>query len=182
MGIGSSADNYRDSMIKLSPTGKCWPTEEGTTWYTLLDALAQELARVDANGVLLLNESFPDTTSILLENWERILGLPDECSDTSATESERRNVLLGKIRARGGQSANYFGEVIEAMGLDNAVQDCTPFYCDEGEAGEHIFDTTWTHKFVITIQNGSDVPDETSFECRLNQLKPAHTVAFFVYD
>lgn len=180
MGIGSTAENYKQTMIRLSPTGSCWPTEDGTTWVTLLDALAQEFARVDASAVDLLNEAFPDTTDALLENWERILGLPDIFSDPDATVEERRNTVLFKIRARGGQSADYFEDLIEALGYESRVSDIEPFSADYSYAGDFLFDDYWEHHFLVLVEG--PVSNEALFEARFQSVQPAHTISIFYYE
>lgn len=180
MGIESTAADYRTSMVKLSPTGPCWPTEEGTTWVTLLDALAQEYARIDENVNLLVQETFPDTTSMLLPNWERILGLPDIFSDPDATEEERRNTVLAKMRARGGQSADYLSGIVESLGYSNTIIDCSPFVADLGEADGYLFDATWIHYFIVVVHD--TVPDHTLFEARFRSIQPAQSVSIFIYE
>lgn len=180
--VVSSGEDYKQIMIKLSPTGACWPIEDDSNWVTLLEALAQEYARVDAAAYELVQEAFPDTSTVLLPNWERVLGLPDECSTPGASIDVRRADVLAKLRARGGQSAAYIESVIAAYGAQAVVQDMVPFYADEGEAGEHVFDTIWDYKFLIDVQNPSTIEDVDSFECRMNQITPAYAQSFFVYD
>src|SRR5690242_18914881 len=94
--IGSSANDYKKQLKKLTPQGKCWPTEDTSTFVKLLDAISQEFSRVDARASELLDESFPDTTSELLTNWERIAGLPDECSELGESYEIRRKNLISK--------------------------------------------------------------------------------------
>lgn len=180
MGLGSSADEYREQLIKLSPQGQCWPTDEGSTWYELLDAIAQEYARIDEHGVTLLNEAFPDTTDALLSDWERTLGLPDEFSDPGASEEERRQYLLFKIRARGGQSAAYLSGLIDTLGYENEIQECYPFAADTGEAGGYLFDETWIYYFLVIVQG--PVFDEALFEARFRSIQPAQSVSIFIYE
>lgn len=180
MGIGSSADDYKDIMIKLSPVGICWATEDTSTWVKLLDALAQEYARADGAAVELLQEAFPDTTSLLLPNWERIMGLPDVFSDPDATIDERRSVVLTKIRARGGQSADYLSDVVQDLGYVNSITECYPFSADISYSGDYLFDIAWLYYFIVRVEG--DVPDHALFEARFRSLQPAQTVSIFIYD
>lgn len=180
MELGSTADDYKDTMIQLSPTGVLWPTEDSTTWVKLLEALAQEYARTDSSSVEFVQESFPDTTSTLLPNWERMLGLPDVFSDPDATIDERRNTVIAKMQARGGQSADYLSSVIDALGYVNSIQECTPFAADISQTGDYLFDESWMYYFIVTVQG--PVPDQDLFEARVRSLQPAHTVSIFVYE
>lgn len=180
MDLGSTPDDYKKTMVKLCPEGSLWPTEDTSTWVTLLEALAQEYARTDSSSVELATESFPDTTSTLLPNWERVMGLPDIFSDPTASEDERRDTVLAKIRARGGQSADYLSELIDTMGYVNSIEECYPFVADKGQTGEYLFDETWMYHFIVRVDG--PVPDQDLFEARVRSLQPAHTVSIFIYE
>lgn len=178
--IGSSADDYKKTMIALAPKGDCWPTEEDANWVKLWEALAQEYARVDARAVDLYNEAFPDTADELLANWERIVGLPDAFSNPDATLEERRADVLFKLRARGGQSAEYYEDLIDALGYENVVEECFPWAADIGEAGWYLFDEAWLHHFLVIVQG--PVADEALFEARFKTVIPAQAIPVFIYE
>lgn len=180
MDIGSSALDYKKTMIRLSPTGPCWPTEDNSTWVSLFDALSQEFARVDASACDLVDEAFPDTTTALLENWERILGLPDIFSDPSQTIEERRGVVLFKMRARGGQSADYFEDLIDALGYASRVSDIEPFAADYSYAGDFLFDDYWLHHFLVIVEG--PIPNQELFEARFRSVQPAQAISLFYYE
>src|SRR5690606_34710268 len=122
-----------------------------------------ELGRADALITGLVDEALPDTTSVLLENWERIAGLPNECSALAETESDRRANLLAKLRARGGQSVAYIVDVVDAMGYEITIDEYTPFIVDESYAGDPLYDDDWYFVFKITAPDV--LPDHTGFEC-----------------
>ena len=56
-----SAAAYADQLKQLLPRGRLWLLEADAKLRALLLAIAEELARVDARGVDLINESDPRT-------------------------------------------------------------------------------------------------------------------------
>ncbi len=112
-----SADQYREQLQALLPSGAAWPRDQAAILTATLDALAQELGRVDVRMTDLLNEADPRTTNELLADWERSRGLPDPCVTGTLTTDQRRNNLVAKVTNLGGQSPAYFLLVAERMGF-----------------------------------------------------------------
>jgi uncharacterized protein YmfQ (DUF2313 family) len=196
MTIGSSADDYLQQLINLTPAGSAFPTENESNWVQLLSAIAQTCARIDANAILLLNESFPDTTTQLLPNWERVAGLPDECSELGDTYEIRRLNLIAKLTSRGGQSRAYFIEIAAALGYTITITEFSPFRVSYSAVGDPLYDETWYFAWQVnsalnTItyfragRSGAGEPlrswGNTRLECIMNKYKPAHTVLQFAY-
>ena len=92
---------YRDQIHALLPAGRAWPEESGTTLDDLVQALAVVIADVDLSDARLLDEVRPDTTVDLLPDWERVLGLPDSCTQLGSNIVIRRaSLLLSKLVAQ----------------------------------------------------------------------------------
>ena len=196
MTIGSNADDYKEQLKKLSPTGLAWPTDDDSNWVKLLGALAVEYARVDERACNLIEESLPDTTVELLPNWERIAGLPDECSGLGESIQIRRLNLISKLRQRGGQSIAYYTDVAKALGYTVKISEPRPFRVDKNRAGDALYGENWPFAFIVESPLNTVVYFRTNFstvgeplaawgnerlECIINKLKPAHTKAFFIY-
>jgi len=73
------ASAYLSQLIGLLPPGDALAREPGSRLEQLLSVPAAELARVDGRVEALLLESDPARTMEMLADWERALGLPDEC-------------------------------------------------------------------------------------------------------
>ncbi len=80
MGVSRSYDQLLRALL---PPGLAWVAEVGSELAYLVEALAQELSRVDERGEDLQNEMDPRTATELLDEWEEVAGLPDECSQPS---------------------------------------------------------------------------------------------------
>jgi uncharacterized protein YmfQ (DUF2313 family) len=70
---------YLSQLLGLLPPGDALAREPGSRLERLLSVPAAELARVDGRVDALLLESDPARTTEMLADWERALGLPDEC-------------------------------------------------------------------------------------------------------
>lgn len=192
-----TADQYREQLKALLPPGRAFPRERGTTLDALLDAMAQELARLDARADRLTTEAVPNTTAELLPDWERVAGLPDSCSDTLAeTQQGRRNDLVSKLVSLGGQSVAYFIELAASLGYEVTIEEFRPFKAGLSLAGDSLTNGEWVFTWrvrapAVTVmrfragQGAAGEPLATwgneKLECRIRKYKPAHTHVIFAY-
>ncbi|WP_449106688.1 YmfQ family protein [Pseudomonas mohnii] len=193
----ASAAEYREQLKALLPPGQAFPREHGTTLDTLLDGMSQELARVDGRGIRLAFEANPAQTSELLADWERAAGLPDKCAGTlEDTLQGRRNALVSKLATAGGQSPAYFIGVAKALGYEVMIEEFRPFRAGMSSPGDALTNGDWIYAWrvrapavsIISFRAGRSAAGEPlrswgndTLECKLNQIKPAHTIALFAY-
>lgn len=79
----------------LFPRGFAWASARniGTDLYKIADSIKEEFSRVGQRGCdLLVTESDPSQAVESQEDWERWLGLPDECTDTENVKIGRAHV------------------------------------------------------------------------------------------
>src|SRR4030065_700879 len=93
---------YTALLQGLLPACPAWRREGNTVMGAVLEALAQEVARLDARAAQLFTETDPRLSYELLPDFERIAGLPDECTGALSTLEERRAALMARL-ARPGQ-------------------------------------------------------------------------------
>lgn len=195
--MGFTSDQYREQLKALLPPGRAFPRERGTTLDALLDAMSQELARIDARADRLTTEAVPSTTAELLSDWERVTGLPDTCSGLlSDTQQGRRNDLVSKLVSRGGQSIAYFKSVALALGFEIEIEEFRPFRAGWSQAGDPLSNGDWiftwrVHAPEVTVspfRAGAGAAGEPlatwgndGLECRILNYKPAHTNVIFAY-
>lgn len=196
MTIGQDADSYLQQLINLTPTGDAFPSDDQTNWVALLSAIAQTCARIDTNAVLLMNEAFPDTTTQLLPNWERVAGIPDDCSALGDTYEIRRLNLIAKLTSRGGQSKDYFIGVAAQLGYTVTIFEYRPFRVGISAVGDPLCDARWWFVWrvdsalntIIWFRAGRSAAGEPlaiwgneRLECVLKKYAPAHTIVQFGY-
>lgn len=192
-----TVDQYREQLKALLPPGRAFPRDPGTNLDSLLDAMARELARIDARADRLTVEARPDSTSELLVDWERVAGLPDNCAGIlQSTLQGRRADLVTKLTSRGGQSRAYFIAVAAALGYTITITEFRPFRAGYSEAGDGITNGDWVYTWrangpettINYFRAGLSRAGEPlatwgndTLECRLRQIKPAHTILQFAY-
>src|SRR4051812_12798655 len=103
-----SQEAYARQLKALLPPGPAFEGEVNGKLAAFMMGLAGELARVDQRGDSLMAESDPRTVNETLNDWERMLGLPDPCVAFDQTTAQRVAGVVAKYIARGGQSPAYF--------------------------------------------------------------------------
>lgn len=189
--------DYQRQLYNLLPVGMAWPRDEETTMAKLLLALATELARVDTRIADLLREAYPGTTFELLEDWERVLGLPDKCAGAPTTLQARRNAILQKMGRMGGQSRQYFIDVAASFGFTITITEYRPFLIGHNYIDDGLYDEEWRFAWLVNgppttyqyFRSGQNVSGDRLrswgnefLECIILNLKPAHTVVRFAYE
>ena len=103
-----SAADYLRMLQHLLPQGQAWTRAPGAVLTAVLQASADELERLDMAMRLLLMEILPTSAIAGLEDWERVLGLPDACLPAGTTLQERRSAVLAKLHDEGRQDLAYW--------------------------------------------------------------------------
>lgn len=192
-----TAAEYREQLKALLPPGQAFPRDPGTTLHDLLDGMSIELARLDVRASVLPQEVNPAASLELLPDWERVAGLPDKCSGVlEETLQGRRNALLTKLTSTGGQSPAYFIELAASLGYTVTIEEFRPFRAGMSVAGDPLTNGPWVHTWLIRAPQASITEfraglsaagerlrtwGNDTLECKINQLKPAHTIALFAY-
>lgn len=175
-------DDYVAAFYRLLPRGPIWPRSPGEnpTWDALIDACANEPARIDASAEAWLADYFPDATTDQLPDWERLLGLPS-CGLSLGSLSERRGAVLGLLRRRGNPTLANIQAIADGFARDAVVS--------TGGTGDLFFvgiDTVGDNVLAmddatITVLVTYDGPQSDTLECTLRHSLPIHlTVSFEV--
>jgi len=92
-----TAEEQGQSLINYLPNGRIFAGKnvDGTNIRAYFLALGTEILRAENNLNTLACEFFPQDTTLFIEEWEALVGIPDECfTNTGDIETRRRNVLL----------------------------------------------------------------------------------------
>jgi uncharacterized protein YmfQ (DUF2313 family) len=148
-----------------------------------LAAVADELARVDARAKDLLNEADPRTAVETLDDWERVVSLPDaQVPAIPATTGERQTAITQKWTTRGGQSLSYFSQLSAACGwvLDSITLSSVL------RAGFRVNDRCYESTYAYTINfhlrdPRSGALSTANLERVLRHATHAHIITQFTY-
>lgn len=193
--------DYAQQARQLLPRGLIWAIRSGTTYAQFLEGVATEFARLETRAAELEFESDPRTTTELLIEWERNLGIPGNCGSLGSTTIIRRAVAAAKLASQGGQSREYFIGVALQLGWAIQIEEhCPPGIgspCNWG-AGRGLAGAGWPWTWTVhappaafeVFEAGQSAAGDpiTSLnldellECTLQAIAPAHTVLLFEYD
>lgn len=160
----------------LMPPGLAWVRDADTILTSFLRALAYSFARVSRRALDLLEEVDPRTTYELLEDWERVYGLPDDCA-TPTTLAGRRAALLAKMNGNLDPSkANLIARAL-IVGYDLMIYEYKRddlFDC-ESSCEDFLYDDKWMYLWSATYWPGDS---DAELICALEQVTPDHTVLY----
>lgn len=194
---------WAESLSRLLPRGDAWTVDPNSVFDRFITGLAAVWADAELRiAALLERESDPRLTLEMLEDWERMLGLPDECFLAGDTIEERRLRVVAKLTSKGGQSRAYFIGIARALGYDITIREFSPLMCGVGHVGftgSDLSPPSMRYTWVIEISGareryfrmaGSqagvdrlyDFDRADDLECYLQRLKPSHTTLIFDYQ
>ena len=192
---------YAAQARKLLPLGLIWAIRTGTPYGDFVDGLATEFARVESRFAEAELEIDPRTTTELISDWERNLGLPGECASNPTTTIARRAAITAKLASQGGQSVAYYTTLAATLGWEIEIEEYPPPAIERptapmvaGSACTELYVFAWTvHAPPAAFdvfqagQSGAGDPLVSAnlnelLECTLRALRPAHTSVLFEYD
>ncbi|MEX2630038.1 MAG: putative phage tail protein [Tistlia sp.] len=195
----ASVGDYAAQLAQLLPRGAAWPTDPDSRFRRLLSGLAASLAAVHSRALALLNEADPRTTLELLPEWEEMVGEPDLCAGPAEGLQLRRQRVVAKLLARGGQSRAFMIQLAASFGYGIEITEYRPFiaglsHCGDellgGHAVRHVWSVSVPDARLTYFRTGVSSPGERllaigraeDLECVLRRAQPAHTNLLFSYE
>jgi len=179
-----SIAQYAQGLKRLFPKGLFWNRQQpasGSVLDAVLEAIAVEYQRLDARITALLEEADPRTVTELIDQWEGVAGLPDDCTGGLEALSDRRSALWSKLTEAGGQNAEFFEAVAARLGFTVTIADGLDPFSVGSFAGDYLYAAhLWRFVFIVTV-SGRTQP-APALECVLRRLAPAHTAVIFKYE
>lgn len=163
-----------------------------------LQADGSALDAAQVGGDLIVSEADPSTAYQLLPDWERVLGLPDDCIGTLPLSFEQRIVAVKtKYTAQGGQSRAFFIGLSASFGITGAtIDEFTPASCNSN-CNAQIWSQADRFAWRLNLSGAAQVEGancnsncnaqlqswarSAMLECTVSKFRPAHTTAIFNY-
>lgn len=164
----------------------------GSNLRKLFIGLAKEFQRIESTIATIAEEYDIQQTTLLIEEWESAIGIPDDCFPIANTIEERRNNVLAKLRAAGTVTENDFISLAALIGFTVTItplQDIAfpvypvPFYPTKAPASRFVWIVSGAN--VIPEVPPYNVPftpaggAQSILVCLFNLLKPAFTRIIF---
>jgi len=133
-----TGDDYAEAFLTLLPQGQAWPKNPGSTLERACNGLAQYWGFFDSRACDLLDrESDPRLTTELLPDWERNWGLPDDCFPSATSIAERQKLLVLIMTMIGGQSRQFFIDLLDWVGYpDVVIREYAPYMSGVSRVGD----------------------------------------------
>lgn len=171
-----STESIKEALLASLPSGAYDPNGEIVVREATATAETLHSAELLIDTILL--EQNPANANFSLEDWERMLGLPDGCTTTAQTPQQRVAAVVDKWTARGGISKAYFIAMAARRGVTVTIDELglyswrlnapmvnlQPFRVGQNRMGDRL--RIW---------------GDAEMECRVKRLKPAHTRVVFGY-
>lgn len=192
-----SVSAWLSTLQALLPPGRALTLEPGAVLTRVLEAMAARLLAAELAMVDLLKQMDPRAATDLLPDWERLLGLPDECAPAGQQLADRQLAAYGRLTELGGQSPAYFIDLASRNGEPGCtITEFRPANCgsDCNDALKSPDDAyTWRVNIPrpalsarwancgSNCNNALQMYTPSAIECFFNERKPAHTQVVFAY-
>lgn len=169
---------------------------EQSTLTKLLRGIADGFDRLSQRATALLLEMVPSGSTELLPDWERVLGLPDDCAtEISQSTEDRRKAVVSKLAIQGSQSVSFYVTLLDALGYSVSVNEY-PSFTFAGVTPDLFTNPDWKYTFEVVapavsvrqFRAGQNRAGDRLIsygnqllECTIERYKPAHTRAVFSY-
>jgi len=177
-GLGEA--DYLRAAQDLLPWGVVWSREAGSVMTRFWSAVAAECARIDAAICRLFNEADPRTSLDLLPDWERVVGIPDDCLTRPADLAARRRLVVAKLTMQGGQSIPWFTELAGLLGFQIDIQEQHPLTAGCGGVNAPVGGCPFW--WIVHVRCQEPGSSRAELECLIRRFKPAHSKVSFVYN
>ena len=193
--IQRTKNEHAQSLANYLPGGKLFKVKNynNSNFRKLLNGIACELFTADGYLRDYQQEVIPDQTVLFLDEWEKALGIPDDCFPGTGTLSDRRTHILVKLASLGIQTAQDFVDLAALFGITVSVTpayDHTVFPFEFPILLLSTTDAMYTIviTFTVTINNEFPLTFPITFgdpiigilECLFGKLKPANCNLLFV--
>ena len=172
--MGLREDAILVATLSLLPPGEAFSDGGETELAKLLRTHARAVDRLEALADLVRTDIDPRGTTTFLEDWERVLGLPD-CGSLAGSQIARRDEVLEKYTREGDLTAQGLINAAAVLGFTITINE--PL----ANPNEHVFEVALPGLGIQFFRVGESRTGESlgSFgdarlTCLLNARKPAH--------
>lgn len=127
MGV-RSIEAWREALLALLPPSSMINRQPGGVLVRVLEACGASMRAIERLAVSLVAQFDPLLADELLEDWERLYDLPDECLDAPVGKEQRRQRVNMRRLMLGGASPEYFRQMVIGLGYPDArIDEFRPF-------------------------------------------------------
>lgn len=186
------------ALQSLLPPGRAFTRDPSSVLTKVITAIAGMLLTAQLKLEDLLEQADPRRATSMLSDWERLLGLPDQCTPVGLQLADRQRSAFQRLTEQGGQSRPYFIELAELLGEPGVtITEFKRFTCNSSCNDPLVIEDdvfSWMVNIPHPALNARffncNSPCDSALqeytpsviECALAKRKPAHTSVFFSYS
>ncbi|NHO33339.1 putative phage tail protein [Acetobacter fallax] len=172
-------DEIRTGILRdLLPPGWAWPHVAGSNLGSMVSGLGVPIEALDADIAALALEISPAQSTLLLSDYEVVLGA-DPCGTDPAGMALSARQAFDNARWIGssGVSDAFFRRLSDAAGVTISIEEPEPPVCGEVVCGETVCgDIDLRFIWIVTLPN-----HETGLECPFRRNSPPDLTLVFDY-
>lgn len=175
-----TSDFYLNIMLQLLPKGKAWALTDDGVFYGILKTTSSIFADVHNKANNLLIELNPNTSKMLIDDYEKLLKLPDICihNKTDLNLEQRQANAYKKYLSKLTNTVKFLEEYALSLGFNIKVYEITPVRF--GEPFSNFSNGNQANIIVVDIHSYPN-EQQTHIECEFNKIIPAHIQVFYNY-
>lgn len=184
-------EQHTQSLANYLPNGRAFVAKNinNTNLRKFLQGLGPEYKRFEENINAVSSEYDPRTTTDFIDEWERSVGIPDDCFSGLGTIEDRRLHVFLKLASLNISTEQDVLDLAEALGFTASITPGIESITFPVTFPIPMFNTVKDARFTIVIDITGGVEPEvfpytfpitfgsengTILECLLNQLMPAN--------
>jgi uncharacterized protein YmfQ (DUF2313 family) len=157
------------------------PLALGATHVTDMIVEGAHLDQAEDHAAELLEEMFPDSAEGLLDDWERLLGLPDPCTGRPVGLAARQAAAAAKWGEKRSLASPYLVSVAGLLGIAVTVTSYAARRYGQARMGGRYQARRWATSLTVHAP-GLAAEQRLYLECAISRLRPAHTYLHFDYE
>lgn len=163
------------------PPGSIWQRGQAGNLAKLLYPFAGGVAQLEQDIAALALEISPEHSTLLLTDYETVLG-NDLCARDAGdlTVEQRQALAFSRWVASGGQSLAFYKRLADAAGVEIEIDELDPFVCggDDAVCGEAVCSTPADFNVVVITLPSRN----TGLECPIMRNHQPETTIVFEYE
>jgi len=191
-----SIEAWREALLALLPPSSMINRQPGGVLVRVLEAFGSSMRAVERLAMSLVAQFDPLLADEVLEDWEQLYDLPDECLDTPVGKEQRRQRVNMRRLMLGGATPEYFRQMVIGLGYPDArIDEFRPFRATS-KCTAAINQGGWRFAFRVNVVASANIVQATATSkctaplrawgdpgllCLLSRYKPAHTVVLVGY-
>lgn len=144
-------DEWHDVLLTQLPRGRAWPRDPDADLPRYVRGFAERLRAAELSNEELLREMRPETTVLLLPEWEDYLGLP-ECNINNPTFESRRAAVVEKYHRKVGLQTWQLQALALTLGFTVTVNEIWPHHILR-DVTYPLYAARYRHVLEVVVHN-----------------------------